>query len=156
MSSTAAKENFYERIRARITAWAKTKDGRQSPWLEYVLVLPDFFYLICGLLTDSRVPARHKATLGIVLAYMVSPFDLIPEGVIGPGGFIDDVALCAYALSGLLKHVDEAVLLAHWKGRIDLLKLIRQVLGAADQMVGPKTWRRLQNLLRRKRTTPAP
>jgi len=42
---------------------------------------------------DARIPLAHKAQLAAAIAYFVSPFDLIPEGLIGPGGFLDDIAL---------------------------------------------------------------
>jgi uncharacterized membrane protein YkvA (DUF1232 family) len=42
----------------------------------------------------ARFFARHpKAFLIAVIAYVVSPIDLIPEGFLGPVGFLDDIVV---------------------------------------------------------------
>lgn len=137
-------QGTYERLRARIVAWARTEEGRDSVWVRHVLLLPDLFHLLCGLALDPDVPAKHKAAVGTALAYVVLPYDLIPEGVFGPAGFTDDVALAAYVLNGILNHVDPKIVLRHWKGDQDLLRQIRNILDAADRMLGTGLWAKLR------------
>lgn len=139
-------EDFYSRVRKRLRRWATTKEGKQARWLEYILVLPDFFYLLCGLALDREVPLKHKAKIGVVIAYIVSPLDLLPEGLLGPPGYTDDVVLAAYALSQLLNHMKPETLLKHWRGDTDLLRLLQGILSVAEKMVGTGVWFKLKRL----------
>jgi uncharacterized membrane protein YkvA (DUF1232 family) len=77
------------------------------------------------------------------IAYFINPLDLVPEAVLGPAGLVDDVALAAYVLRQALETTDPAVVRGHWEGNADILDLIRQILEAADVMVGGRAWRRL-------------
>lgn len=140
-------EDFYRRLRKRIEAWASSGGARESAWVGYILVAPDLFYLIVKLIGDAEVPAPHKARLVAVAAYFISPIDLIPEALLGPVGYVDDVALAAWTLNLLLNDVDEAVLLRHWAGEQNLLALVREIVRVADQMVGSGLWERLKTML---------
>ena len=57
-----------------------------------------------------------KQKVGAAIAYFISPVDLIPEGLVGPAGYIDDVALAAYVLNSILNSVGPEVLEDHWAG----------------------------------------
>ena len=58
--------------------------------------------------------------------------------MLGPVGYVDDVALCAYALHGLINAGHGEVARELWAGGGDLLEVVRQVLEVADEMVGPE------------------
>jgi len=91
--------------------------------VEAVLALPNLFKLVVRLLRDSRVPARHKVVAGLILAYVVSPLDVIPDLV--PGlGFLDDVLLGALALHVLGRSLHRRQLLELWDGSEDALDLV--------------------------------
>ena len=68
---------------------------------------------------------------------------LVPELILGPPGLVDDIALSAYVLHDLLESTDPGILREHWEGSADILDLIRQILSAADAMVGGPVWRQL-------------
>src|SRR5690606_30646905 len=109
----------------------------------------DLFHLLCRLVVDTRVPAKEKAKLAMAIAYFVSPLDLMPEGLLGPVGYLDDVALAAYVLNGLLKSTDVDVLREHWAGEGDVLSVIAHVLEIADSALGSGLWQRLKTLSHR-------
>jgi uncharacterized membrane protein YkvA (DUF1232 family) len=92
---------------------------------ELLLLLPNFVKLAKGLLTDRRVPVRRKLLLGALVAYLVSPIDLIPDFIPGLGQ-MDDLLVVVLVIHGLLSSVEEEVLLEHWHGRPDVLLLIRR------------------------------
>ena len=52
------------------------------------------------------------------MAYLVMPVDLIPEALVGPVGYVDDVYLMALALLNLTSShaVSRELLLQHWAG----------------------------------------
>ncbi len=142
----AAHQDFYRKLRTQIRKWAKTKMGKSHKFAEYVLLAPDFFWLLCRLMTDKDVPTAEKAKLVAVAAYFVSPLDLLPEALMGPLGYADDIALTAWVLNGLLNKVDAKVIRRHWAGEGDVLVVIKKVVRAADDMVGGGLWKKLKKL----------
>ena len=141
------QSDFYQKLRDRVHAWA-VREGKDSAALRYVLMAPDFFHLLCKLLLDSRVPGREKAKIGAAVAYFISPVDVIPEGLVGPAGYIDDLALAAYVLNSLLNCVDPEVLKEHWAGDGDVLKNIKEILKVADGLIGSGMWKRIKGILK--------
>jgi uncharacterized membrane protein YkvA (DUF1232 family) len=101
---------------------------------EYALFAPRFLKLITRLLRDSRVPPRQKAILVLLVVYLASPVDLIPDFIPGLGQ-LDDLVLGAFALDGILNHVPEECIREHWDGDEDLLQVIREILSIATGMV---------------------
>lgn len=141
------KEDFYQKLRSRVKEWA-LKEGKDSKALKYILMAPDFFHLLCKLMFDSRVPNIEKAKLGGAIAYFVSPIDLVPEGLVGPIGYVDDVALAAYVLNSVLNSVGPEVLEEHWAGDGDILKNIQEILKVADDLIGSGLWKKVKNVLK--------
>ena len=141
------KNDFYQRLRERVNTWA-AQEGKDSKALKYVLMAPDFFHLLCKLLLDPRVPGREKAKIGAAVAYFISPIDVIPEGLVGPVGYVDDVALAAYVLNSVVNSVDPAVLNEHWAGDGDVLKNVQEILKVADDLVGSGMWKRIKGFLK--------
>jgi len=139
-------EDFYKTLRKKVQDWA-AGEGKSSKWVEYVLLAPDLFYLLCKLMFDSRVSSSHKAKLGLALAYYVSPVDLIPEALIGPLGYLDDIAVSAYALNLMMNTVDPAIIKESWPGEGDILEWVKKIVAQANEMVGSGLWNRIkQNL----------
>ncbi len=143
----AERGDFYKQIRAKVNHWLGSDEGKSSKWASYALLAPDFVHLIVRLLADSDVPMKEKAKLGAVLAYFVSPVDVVPDVIAGQVGVLDDVALAAYALQGVLTNTDPEVLRRHWAGDQDLLTVIQEVLGHADKMLGFTVWNKLRKLV---------
>lgn len=141
--------DFYRRLRGQIRDWLDSETGKTHQWSEYLLLAPDLFHLLWKLSTDPDVSATDKAKLAGALAYFISPIDLIPEAVVGPIGYVDDIALAAYVLNGIINHTDPAVLRRHWAGESDILDVIRQILAAADRMVGSGVWKKLKRFVGR-------
>src|SRR5438876_3521726 len=61
-----------------------------SFWKEAALAVPHLATLVASLMADHRVPAKVKATLTGVAAYLAMPFDLIPD-FIPVLGYLDDL-----------------------------------------------------------------
>jgi uncharacterized membrane protein YkvA (DUF1232 family) len=113
-----------------------------------LLLAPDLVHLLARLLLDRRIPSGEKATLGAALAYFISPLDLLPEALLGPAGYVDDVALAAFVLSRLINAGHGAVAKELWAGDDELLESIRRILEVADEMVGSGLWQRLKSQFR--------
>jgi uncharacterized membrane protein YkvA (DUF1232 family) len=137
-------QDFYQALRTRIGVWLESK-GKGFKHAQLLLLAPDLFHLLTRLLFDSRIPPAEKAKLGGAIAYFISPFDLMPEAILGPIGYVDDVALAAYTLSRLINAGHGAVAKELWAGDEDLLDSIQRILEAAEEALGSGLWQRLKN-----------
>jgi uncharacterized membrane protein YkvA (DUF1232 family) len=137
--------DFYRAFRTRIDTWL-AKQGEGYRHAELLLIAPDLFHLLCRLVFDKRVPPAEKAKLAAAIAYFVSPFDVIPELMLGPIGFLDDVAVAAFALNSVINSGQGAIAKELWAGDGDVLVLIQSIVASADDMLGQGVWKRLRSL----------
>jgi uncharacterized membrane protein YkvA (DUF1232 family) len=126
---------FYDRLRKRIHSYLERGGRGAEKFGDFLLLVPDVFILLWRLANDRRVNGKHKVLLVSGVAYFVFPFDLIPEAIVGPIGYLDDLLFGVYILNKMLKDTDPAILHEHWSGDQDLLESIRKVLNAADKLV---------------------
>lgn len=99
----------------------------QTSLKEYALLLPRLLKLVWSLARDPRVPARSKAVLVVLAAYLASPVDLIPDFLPGIGQ-LDDIAVIAFALDQMVNRVDADIVREHWDGDKDILELVQEIL----------------------------
>ena len=78
------------------------------PFLPLAGRAPMYARLLWALASDPRVPAARKALLGVAGAYIVSPFDLIPERIPFVGA-LDDVAVMVLAIDVFLDGLPETL-----------------------------------------------
>jgi uncharacterized membrane protein YkvA (DUF1232 family) len=129
-------QRFYDRMRGAIRTYLEKKGSAAGKTGEYLLLVPDIFILLWRLINDSRVNSKHKVMLGSGLAYYLFPLDILPEGFLGPLGYVDDLVFGVYLLNSLLVDTDPQIMREHWSGSEDVLDTIKKVLGAADTLVG--------------------
>lgn len=141
--------DFYRQIRRQIHNWAKKK-GKAYEYLEYLLLAPDFFYLLVKLMLDSRVPLKVKAKTGVVIIYYLSPLDIVPEGILGPVGFADDLVLAVWTIKNLLGSVERKVLQELWPSEENLFLVMEKVLEVAEQWLGRGTYQKLKRFFVKK------
>jgi uncharacterized membrane protein YkvA (DUF1232 family) len=141
-------ERYYDRIRASIQAYVKKKSHVAEKPAEYLLLVPDVFMLLWRLTLDSRVSAANKTLLAGGIAYYILPFDLLPEAILGPIGYLDDLIVGVYILNKVVADTDPAILDEHWSGSEDLLGMIRRVLAAADGLLGRGFLKKLKKIFK--------
>jgi uncharacterized membrane protein YkvA (DUF1232 family) len=134
--SSDRAQRFYDKIRRNIREYLEKKGTLAGKSGEYLLLVPDMFMLLWRLINDSRVNAKNKVLLGSGLAYYLFPLDIMPEGFLGPIGYIDDLVFGVYLLNRMLTDTDPEILREHWSGSDDVLATIQNVLNAADNLVG--------------------
>lgn len=141
-------ERFYDRLRGSIQRYLDRKGNVAAKSAEWLLIVPDVFILLWRLVNDARVNAKNKMLLGSGLAYYLFPFDIIPEGFVGPTGFVDDLVLAVYMLNRVVGDTDMEVVRQHWSGREDVLSVIQRVLDMADNMVGSDLLGRIKKMIK--------
>ena len=139
---------FYDRIRDRIHDYVKGKGKVAHKSADFLLLAPDLFMLLWRLANDARVSGKNKILLGSGIAYYIFPFDIMPEAVIGPLGYLDDLVFGVYMLNRILTDTDVEILREHWSGDEDVLQMIRRVLAAADSLVGKDLGGQLKKLIK--------
>ena len=120
---------FYDKLRKKVAKYA----GKYS---DIVLIAPDVFMLLVRLLKDKRVPAKHKGILAAAIAYFISPIDLIPEALVGPFGYTDDIVIAVMVLNKIINEVGEEAVVENWSGRGDILALIQNILTISHNIIG--------------------
>ena len=140
---------FYDRVRTSIQEYLDRKGRVLGKTAEYLMLVPDIFILLWRLTTDRRVHGKDKVLLGSAVAYFILPFDLMPEAIVGPIGYLDDLVFAVYVLNKILSRTDPAVLREHWSGREDVLAVIQRVLGAADSLVDGSVAGRLKKMIKK-------
>lgn len=90
---------------------------------EMILLLPRLLGLLGGLAIDPRVSAADKALVGVAIAYVVNPIDIIPD-IIPFFGMVDDVLVVASALARLVVRSGWEVIYDHYSGDRDLLRVL--------------------------------
>ena len=134
--SSDRAERFYDKVRQNIRGYLEKKGSLAGKSGEYLLLVPDMFMLLWRLINDGRVNSKNKVMLGSGLAYYLFPLDIMPEGFLGPIGYIDDLVFGVYLLNKMLTDTDPEILREHWSGSDDILATIQNVLNAADNLVG--------------------
>ena len=85
--------------------------------------VPDCVVLLRRLLGDERVPRRAKVALGLLVPYLLMPFDLIPD-FIPVLGQLDDALLVAAAVAYVVRVAGADVVRELWPGSEDGLRTI--------------------------------
>jgi len=140
-------QRYYDRIRERINKFLRER-AKLDKTADYLLVAPDVFMLLWRLVNDARVNAKNKLLLGSGIAYFLFPLDIMPEALLGPVGYLDDLVFAVYLLNKILTDTSPEVLRQHWSGTEDVLTTITNVLNAADNLVGKDLVGRIKNLVK--------
>jgi hypothetical protein len=101
---------------------------RDVPLREALGLVPDIARLVRSLLGDAKTPLGVRLALVGLVAWLLSPVDLIPEfiPVIGP---LDDVVVAVLVLRYARRRVGEAELQRRWTGSPSGFRLLLAVLG---------------------------
>ncbi len=95
-------------------------------------LVPDVVVMLRGLARDPSVPRHVRWRIWLLLAWIISPIDLIPD-LIPVIGFADDVALAYWVLRSVVRASGDEVLARHWKGAPAGLALVKRLAGRGDQ-----------------------
>lgn len=138
------EKDFYKKMRSKINIWIENNTGENKQWNEYILLAPDLFHLLTKLSIDKEVPESKKIKLLAAIAYFISPIDLLPEAIVGPIGFLDDIALSAYVLNDIINNVDPKIVTRNWAGDKDILALVKTILANANNFLGGRIWNKIR------------
>ena len=143
--------SFYDRLRRRVAETLENRGGRLGrATADALLLAPDVLILLARLCLDRNVPAQSRRMILGALAYFVLPLDLLPEAVVGVGGFVDDLVIASAVLAATLGGELEPYAERHWSGSEKLRTVLRDLSTAAQALLGERLYRRVQSLLGRR------
>ncbi|GAA4410114.1 DUF1232 domain-containing protein [Actinokineospora soli] len=85
---------------------------------EALRLLPDVVRLVRGLAADKALPRGVRVRLGLLLAYLALPIDLVPD-FIPVLGYADDAIVVVAVLRAVVRRAGIDAVRAHWPGSDD-------------------------------------
>lgn len=101
---------------------------RGSSLGESLRLLPDLLRLVRRLAADSSLPRGVRIQLALLLIYLASPIDLIPDFV-PVLGYADDAIIVTVVLRSVVRRVGLPAIRAHWPGTDDGLAALARLTG---------------------------
>ena len=95
---------------------------------EALRLLPDVLRLVRRLATDPTLPRGVRIRLGLLLAYLACPIDLIPD-FIPVLGYADDAIIVTAVLRGVVRRAGLDAVRAHWPGTDDGFTAVARLTG---------------------------
>ena len=102
---------------------------------EALRLLPDVVRLVRRLAADRTLPRAVRIRLWLLLAYLLSPVDLVPD-VVPVLGYADDVVVVTWALRSVVRRSGAQALDRHWPGQPAGLAVVQRLAGLTPRAEG--------------------
>lgn len=135
LPSEQEQQDFYQKLRTKVQTWLDSQSGLVGKLGKYVLFAPDLFHLLMKMMLDSRIDAKSKGMVGAGILYFFAPLDFLPEILVGPGGFADDVVVAVFIVNTLLNKFPAEIIEEHWAGDEELLSVVRGISDSGNKFV---------------------
>jgi uncharacterized membrane protein YkvA (DUF1232 family) len=106
--------------------WARPEDLTVR---EALRLLPDLVRLVRRLASDRTLPRGVRVRLWLLLGYLLSPVDLVPD-VVPVLGYADDVVVVALALRSVVQRAGSQAVTRAWPGGPAGLAVVLRLAGA--------------------------
>jgi uncharacterized membrane protein YkvA (DUF1232 family) len=111
--------------------------------------LKELIAFVQNVANDPRIPPTDKKILLVLVALIISPFDLIPDWI-PIIGIMDDLVLMGIVLDYFFNHLDREILLSHYpwsmKSFVRLQKTAQVISFIAPKWVKDKVWKFKPNI----------
>jgi uncharacterized membrane protein YkvA (DUF1232 family) len=97
---------------------------------EALRILPDVLRLVRRLAVDRTLPRGARVRLGLLLAYLAIPIDVIPDFV-PVLGYADDAIVVTAVLRGVVRRAGIDAVRAHWPGTDEGFTALVRITGLA-------------------------
>jgi uncharacterized membrane protein YkvA (DUF1232 family) len=112
-----------------VVLWRVCRGQEGQPQVRQALrLLPDLVRLLRGLARDPELPRGVRLRLALLVVYLVSPIDLVPD-VIPVLGHTDDALIAALALRSVARRAGAEAIERHWTGTPEGLSVIQRLAG---------------------------
>jgi uncharacterized membrane protein YkvA (DUF1232 family) len=104
------------------------REGTRVDLRDMLGLVPDLVRLLHGLARDPDVPRGVRIQLAVLLVYLASPIDLVPD-FIPIVGYADDVVFVALVLRSVIRRAGADAVDRHWPGTPAGLAAIKELVG---------------------------
>lgn len=95
--------------------FAQRNQNEPASLREALRLLPDVLRLLRRLASDKTLPVGIRVRLWLLLGYLLSPIDLVPD-FIPVIGYADDAIIIVLALRSVIRTAGPDALERHWTG----------------------------------------
>lgn len=124
-------KDFYDIIKENLESYDEEYD-------DFINYGPDFFKLLIESLNDKKMKSKLRLRVSAALAYYVAPFDIIPETIYGPYGYIDDIFICLYVLKDIERELGYEFLEDLWENERSLNEVMDECYSKSKAIVDDK------------------
>ncbi|HHY00964.1 MAG TPA: DUF1232 domain-containing protein [Methanothermobacter sp.] len=124
-------KDFYDVLRENLEDY----DGDYEDFVNHG---PDLFKLLTDVLNENEVTADIRLKISAAIAYYVAPFDIIPETIYGPDGYIDDIFVCLYVLKEIEDEMGFEFLEELWESDTDLRLTLDECYAKSKDVIDDK------------------
>lgn len=124
-------KDFYDVLRENLDSYR----GEYERFVDYG---PDLFRLLTEILNQKSVSSDIRLKVSAALAYYVAPFDIIPEQIYGPHGYIDDVFICVYVIKDVADELGYDFLDNIWDGEEELDEVVGECYSESTKILKDK------------------
>jgi uncharacterized membrane protein YkvA (DUF1232 family) len=103
---------------------------------EAMRLLPDLLRLLRRLATDPALPRGVRIRLGLLMAYLASPIDVIPD-FIPVLGYADDAIIVTLVLRSTVRRAGLDAVRARWPGTDDGFAALCRLTGLTQSAAPP-------------------
>ncbi|SDC88940.1 Uncharacterized membrane protein YkvA, DUF1232 family [Geodermatophilus telluris] len=105
--------------------WRRPEETRLRDLLR---LLPDVLRLVRRLAGDRTLPRGVRVRLWLLVLYLASPVDLVPD-VVPVLGYADDAVVTVLVLRSVVRRAGPEALARHWPGTPEGLAALRRAAG---------------------------
>lgn len=133
----------YSQVR---NSMVSTVPDKYRDYSQYVLLLPDIIALLVRVFKDERVTKETKRYLGVALAYLFSPVDIIPDSI-PLIGKIDDLAVVFFVFQKLLCDIPIEIIIDNYEGNEDIILIIKEGIALFADRFGTRNIKNIIDIL---------
>lgn len=99
-----------------VMLWRECRHGPEAATLRGALrLIPDVIRLLRRLAADPDLPKGVRIRIWLLLGYLASPIDIVPD-FIPVIGYVDDVVIVVLAVRAIARAAGPEALRRHWPG----------------------------------------
>ena len=136
-----AKKGTYHKFREKTVKWLNSGSTTIG---EFVFLPIDILYYLFRIMLQKKVKIKYKIYIILALLYYLSPIDLIPEGLFGPIGILDDLIVIVWMLNAVFNTFSHTITYECWAGKWSVFQSLQVMLWKADSWVGVGLLRRFK------------
>lgn len=125
-------KEFYEILKENIESY----EGDYEKFVDHG---PELFKLLTEILNEKGIGKEIRLKVSAAIAYFVVPYDIIPEQIYGPFGYIDDIFICTYVLKDIRNDLGYGTLEKLWEGETNLNDVIEECYKKSSMILDKKT-----------------